>query len=191
MDLHQGLLCTVYTFCFAPCKSKVKPCWIQTKNPLCLTPEFCFRRYNLPVLVKSLQLNHSPVDCDRELFKLWNDSVSLVVCNEKIFFKIWVFCGWRHKWGMFRHFWPRLSGPGSQPHKTSISLTFLVQTRLKSHSFEPLNSFLVFLVQKLWPKCHKMDTFTKNCHPQKTCIQNIKKFFHCQLEDSQSVLRVL
>jgi len=41
--------------------------------------------------------------------------------------KIWgftfpVFCGWCHKWGWFRPFWPWFSGPGPQPQEGSIPL---------------------------------------------------------------------
>jgi len=36
-----------------------------------------------------------------------------------------------------------------QPQGGSISLKFLLETRLESEAFEPLISFLAFLVQKL------------------------------------------
>jgi len=51
-----------------------------------------------------------------------------------------------------------LSGPGPQLLEGSISLKFLVETRLKSKSFEPLIGFLHFLFQsygkitKIWVK---------------------------------------
>jgi len=40
--------------------------------------------------------------------------------------------------------WPR-----AEPLHRSISLKFLLDTRLESESFEPLISFLAFQVQKL------------------------------------------
>ena len=44
---------------------------------------FHFKRYNLPMLGKSLQLCNSPVDCARELCKPSKDSAGLLPCNEK------------------------------------------------------------------------------------------------------------
>jgi len=38
----------------------------------------------------------------------------------------------------------------------SISLKFLLETRLECESFEPLIDFLGFQVQKLWPKNNKI-----------------------------------
>jgi len=49
----------------------------------------------------------------------------------------------------FRPFWLRLPDPGPQLQEGNILLTFLVETRLKSESFEALVGFLEFLVQKL------------------------------------------
>ena len=49
----------------------------------------------------------------------------------------------------FWPFWLRLPGPGANFQKVSISLKFLLETRLESESFEPLISFLAFLVQML------------------------------------------
>jgi len=46
-------------------------------------------------------------------------------------------------------FWARLLGPGPQPQGGSISLKFLVETTLKSESFDSLIGFLRFLVLKL------------------------------------------
>jgi len=56
-----------------------------------------------------------------------------------------------------------------------------LEIRLESESFEPLISFLAFLVQKLWPK--------NNVHyPQKKKNPKLKKNFpHCKLEDSPSL----
>jgi len=83
--------------------------------------EFRFERYKLPILAKSLQLHNSAVDCAREMFKPSEDTVSLVVCNEKKV-KVLGFCGWCHKWGRFRPFWLRSLGPG--PQEVSISEDF-------------------------------------------------------------------
>ena len=103
---------------------------------------FHFKRYNLPMLGKSLQLCNSPVDCARELCKPSKDSASLLPCNEKKI-RFWGVCRWHHKWNM-------LLGSGPQPQEGSISLKSLVETRLKFKYFEPLLDFLTFLVQKLW-----------------------------------------
>jgi len=45
--------------------------------------------------------------------------------------------------------WPTLPGRGGQPLGGSISLKFLLQTRLQSESFDTLDDLLGFLVQKL------------------------------------------
>jgi len=39
--------------------------------------------------------------------------------------------------------------PGAQPLGQSVSLKFLLESRLKSESFEPSIDFLAFLIQKL------------------------------------------
>jgi len=57
-------------------------------------------------------------------------------------------------------FWLRLLGPELQPLDGSILLKYLLETRLKSESFEPLIGFLAFLVQKLWSKNHVISNFT-------------------------------
>jgi len=46
-----------------------------------------------------------------------------------------VFCECRHKWRTFRSTWPTLPGPGRQPLGGSISLKFLLETRLQSESW--------------------------------------------------------
>jgi len=46
-------------------------------------------------------------------------------------------------------FWPTSSGPGPKLPDGGISLNFLLQTRLKSKSFDTLDDLLGFLVQKL------------------------------------------
>ena len=66
-----------------------------------------------------------------------------------------IFCEWRQKWRAFRP--PRLTlpGPGRQPLDGSISLKFLLETRLQSKSFDTLDDLLRFWVQKLWSKLIK------------------------------------
>ena len=65
------------------------------------------------------------------------------------------FCEWRHKW-TFRTPWPTSPGPGGQPLGVSISLKFLLETRLQSESFDTLDDQLGLLVQKLWSKIVKI-----------------------------------
>ena len=74
-----------------------------------------------------------------------------------------VFCEWHHKWKIFRPPWPTLPGPGHQPlggsislKFGSISLKFLLETRLQSESFDTLGNLLGFRVQKLWCKFVKI-----------------------------------
>ena len=56
----------------------------KNKNLTPLEPaEFHSKRYNLPILAKSLEFHNSPVKCARELFKPPKDLASLLVCNEK------------------------------------------------------------------------------------------------------------
>ena len=116
-----------------------------------------------PVLVKlfpcesnrlhtSLQVHSSSADCTRELFKPSKDSSSLQ-WKKKWF---WIFCEWCHKWNSFRPFLPNSSHPGFKPRDGSIALKFLLETRLKSESFETLDDLLGFWVQKLWPKNTKI-----------------------------------
>jgi len=45
--------------------------------------------------------------------------------------------------------WPTLPGPGRQPLGGSVSLEFLLETRLQSKSFDTLDDLLGFRVQKL------------------------------------------
>ena len=51
--------------------------------------------------------------------------------------------------GLLRPPWPTLPGPGRQPLGGSISLKFLLATRLQSESFDTLDDLLGFRVQKL------------------------------------------
>ena len=66
------------------------------------------------------------------------------------------FCEWRHKWRTFWPPWPTLPGPGCQPLGGSISLKFLLETRLQCVSFDTLDDLLGFRVQKLWCKLVKI-----------------------------------
>jgi len=76
---------------------------------------------------------------------------------KKIFaWELQVFCEWRHKWRSFRTPWPTLPGPGRQPLGGSISLKFLLETRLQSESFDTLDDLLGFWFQKLWCKLVKI-----------------------------------
>ena len=52
-------------------------------------------------------------------------------------------------WRTFWPPWPTLPGPGCQPLGGSISLKFLLETRLQSESFDTLDDLLGFRVQKL------------------------------------------
>jgi len=84
-----------------------------------------------------------------ELFTRSKDSASLLVCSENKIFWFWVldFCELRRKWRTFRPPWSTSPGPGPKPLDRSISLKFLLETRLKSVSFDTLNDLL--WVQKL------------------------------------------
>ena len=62
----------------------------------------------------------------------------------------WFFYEWRHKWRTFRPLWPNLPGPVRQPLGGSVSLKFLLETRLQSESFDNLRDLLEFRIQKLW-----------------------------------------
>ena len=74
--------------------------------------------------------------------------------HSKKIFCVGVVCEWRHKWRTFRPPWPTLPGPGRQPLSVSISLKFLLETRLQS--FDTLGDLLGFRVQKLWCKLVKI-----------------------------------
>jgi len=56
--------------------------------------------------------------------------------SKKIFcLGVQVFCEWGHQWRTFRPPWPTLPGPWCQPLGGSISLKFLLETRLQSESW--------------------------------------------------------
>ena len=84
--------------------------------------------------------NVSADDCAKELFKPWKDLASLRICNAKFV----LFCKWHHKWSCFRSFWSTSSDPRPKPLDDSISLKFLLETRLKSESFDILGDLLGF-----------------------------------------------
>jgi len=83
-----------------------------------------------------------------DLVEVSKDVASLVVCTRKKYFAwgVQVFCECRHKW---RTFWPLSPGPGRQPIDGSISLKFLLDSRLQSEPFDTLDDLLGFRVQKL------------------------------------------
>jgi len=87
-----------------------------------------------------------------DLVKASKDVASLLVCTGKKIFCLGYafFCQWRHKWRTFRPPWPTLPGHGHQPLGGSISLTFLLETKLQSESCDTLDDLLGFRVQKLW-----------------------------------------
>jgi len=80
------------------------------------------------------------------------DAASLLVSTQKKIFGwgVRVACEWRHKWRTFRPPWPILPGIGRQPLGGSISLKFLLETKLQSESFDTFDDLLGFQVQKLW-----------------------------------------
>jgi len=59
------------------------------------------------------------------------------------------FCELHHKLKTFRPPWPTSPGLGPKPLDGSISLKFLLETKLQSQSFDILDDLLRFQVQKL------------------------------------------
>jgi len=104
------------------------------------------------------QRHSSSADCTRELLNGSNGSASLLICTwKKVFgWGLWIFCEWRHKWCSFWVILVHVTWPRALPLSKSISLKFSLETRLESKSFEPLNNFPSFLVQKLWSKINKL-----------------------------------
>ena len=98
----------------------------------------------------ALRGNLSGPVCSTDPVKVSKDVPSLLVCTRKN-----IFClgstGFlrRHKWRTFWTPWPTLPGPGRQLLGGSISLKFLLETRLQSESFDTLDDLLGFRVQKL------------------------------------------
>jgi len=98
-----------------------------------------------------LGISSGPV-CSTDSVKVTKDAASLLVCNQKNFCLGGAFfCEWCHKWRSFRSPWPTLPALG-QLLGGSISLKFLLETRLQSESFDTLDGLLGFRVQKLWCK---------------------------------------
>jgi len=100
----------------------------------------------------ALRGNFSAPVWDMDLVEASKDVASFLVCTRKKFFCLGVafFYEWCHRWRTFRPPWPTLPGPGCQPLDGSISLKFLLETRLQSESFDTLDDFLGFRVQNLW-----------------------------------------
>jgi len=92
------------------------------------------------------------------LVKASKDAASFVVCTRKKFFAwgVRVCCVWCHKCRTFRPPRSTLPDPGRQPLGGSISMKFLLDSRLQSESFDTLNDLLGFRVQKLWSKLVKI-----------------------------------
>jgi len=93
-----------------------------------------------------------------DLVEALKDVASLLDCTrKKIFFLgMQVFCEWSHKWRTFRPPWTTLPGPGRQPLGGSISLKFLLETRLQSEFFDTKDDLLGFQVQNLWSELVKI-----------------------------------
>jgi len=88
--------------------------------------------------------------CSTDPVKVIKDAVSLHSKKIVLLGGCGFFCQWRHKCRTFRTPWPTLPGPEHQPLGGSISLKFLLETRLQSESFDTLDDLLGFWVQKLW-----------------------------------------
>ena len=86
-----------------------------------------------------------------DLVKVSKDAACLLVCTRKrnVGWGAWGFCEWCHKWRTIWPPWPTSPGPGRQLLDGSISLKFLLETRLQSESFDTLDDLLGFRVQKL------------------------------------------
>jgi len=106
----------------------------------------------------SLPARNSGAESGRELFKRLKDLASLLVCTRKKFFAwgVRIFCEWHHTWRTFRPPWPTSPGPGCKPSDGSMSLKFLLETRLQSESFDTLDDLLGFQVKKLWSEVIKI-----------------------------------
>jgi len=94
----------------------------------------------------TFQLHNSSVNCTRELFKPSRDAASFRICSEKKlggfgFFVYHVING-----VCFWPFWLKLPDPGPKALDGSISLKFLLETKLASEAFKLLINFLGFQV---------------------------------------------
>jgi len=68
---------------------------------------------------------------------------------------LWFFVSDVISGGLLGHLGP-LTWPGGQRLDCSISLKFLLETRLQSESFDTLDDLLGFRVEKLWPEVMKI-----------------------------------
>jgi len=102
----------------------------------------------------ALHRNFSGQVTATDLVKSSKDSAILVVCTQKNFcgWGMQFFCEWHHKWRTFRPPWPTSPAPGPKPLDGNIFLKFFLETRLQSESFDTLDDFLRFRVEKLWSK---------------------------------------
>ena len=107
-----------------------------------------FREKNTETHVAFYRNFSGPVSAT-DLVKSSKDASSLVACTRKSFFwlGVQIFCEWHHNWRTFRPPWPTSPFPGPKPLDGSISLKFLLETRLQSKSFDTLDDLLGFQVQ--------------------------------------------
>jgi len=106
-----------------------------------------------PAVVSCLTnaLARPPIALERVVQGLKRIGQSSCLHSKKIFgWRLQIFCTWRHNWSSFGAILAHVAWPRAQPLGQSISLKFLLETRLESESFEPLIDFLAFPVQKLW-----------------------------------------
>ena len=111
---------------------------------------FCAKKWIARGFAQVTKCN-SAAKSSRELFKGSKDWANLLVCtqNKLLAWGVQIFCERRHKWSTFRPPWPTSPGPGPKPLDGSISLKFLLETRLQSESFDTLDDLLGFRVQTL------------------------------------------
>jgi len=105
-----------------------------------------------------------PSSCADCCSRAQTDWTVFEIALEKNFFGwgLQMFYDWRHKWSSFRVILAHVAWPRAQPLGQSISLKFLLETRLESESFKPLIDFLAFLIQKLWSKINKLINYLIN-----------------------------
>ena len=120
----------------------------------------CFQGFSEKKTPKRMWLcaGISPV-CSTDPVKVSKDGDSLLVCTRKKIFCLRG-CGFFVSdvisGRTFRPPWPTLPDTGCQPLSGSISLKFLLETRLQSESFDTLDYLLGFWVQKLRCKLVKI-----------------------------------
>ena len=146
--------------------SKVDMSFFSILSTTCQSPSACMMNTLMSRLIQAvrkktagshvaLRRNISAPVRVTDLVEVSKDAESLVVRTLKknfwlgVRFFLWV-C---HKW---RTFWPTSPRPGRQPLDGSISLKFVLETRLQSESFDTLDDLLRFRVQKLWSKLVKI-----------------------------------